>query len=237
MNNSNIDLLNVKGIDVSYGQINALGRISLKVKKASIVVLLGRNGAGKSTMLKTVMGVVPITYGSITFKGIPIHHLSTYQIARLGIAYVPEDRGIFPSLTVEEHLTVGRNVRNCTLYPVSKIYEYFPILLDRRRHRGNQLSGGEQQMLALARALRTAPQLLILDEPTSGLSPVMVEQITALINTLKTAGIGMLIVEQNYPIATKLADYIYVLGKGRICWHGNTAAFLGKQKDDGRINK
>ena len=163
-----------------------------------MVALLGRNGAGKSTTLKTIMGIVPVRTGRTRFDGADITGLATHRVARLGIAYVPEDRGIFASLSVQEHLTLA-NVRGG--WPLARIYEAFPRLAERRDHRGTQLSGGEQQMLSIARALTLAPRLLIMDEPTEGLAPVIVEEIAAIIERLKAQGLTMLLVEQNYPFA------------------------------------
>ena len=170
------------------------------------------------------MGIVAAARGSIRFAGEAIHHLSPHRIARRGIAYVPEDRGIFASLTVDEHLGLNRpRGAGGRAVTAAQLYEDFPLLAERRRHRGNQLSGGEQQMLAIARALTLAPRLLVLDEPTEGLAPVVVERIAATVQRLKTTGMTMLIVEQNYPFATELADCVYILGKGRVRWQGTAA--------------
>ena len=217
-------LLQVENVDSYYGHSHVLQGLSLDVDRGSVVALLGRNGAGKSTTLKSIMGIVSAAQGSIRFAGEEIHHLSPHRIARRGIAYVPEDRGIFASLTVDEHLGLNRprsaGGRRVT---AARLYEDFPLLAARRRHRGNQLSGGEQQMLAIARALTLAPRLLVLDEPTEGLAPVVVERIAAIVHRLKTTGMTMLIVEQNYPFATELADCVYILGKGRVRWQGTAA--------------
>ena len=217
-------LLRVENVDTYYGHSHILQGVSLEVDSGKVVALLGRNGAGKSTALKSVMGIVAAARGSIRFAGEAIHHLSPHRIARRGIAYVPEDRGIFASLTVDEHLGLNRpRSAGRRRVSVDRLYQEFPLLAERRRHRGNQLSGGEQQMLAIARALTGAPRLLVLDEPTEGLAPVVVERIAAIVHRLKTTGMTMLIVEQNYPFATDLADGVYVLGKGRIRWQGTAA--------------
>ena len=217
-------LLQVENVDSYYGHSHVLQGVSLEVDSGRVVALLGRNGAGKSTALKSIMGIVAAARGSIRFAGEAIHHLSPHRIARRGIAYVPEDRGIFASLTVDEHLGLNRS-RNAggRRVTAAHLYEDFPLLAERRRHRGNQLSGGEQQMLAIARALTLAPRLLVLDEPTEGLAPVVVERIAAIVQRLKTTGMTMLIVEQNYPFATELADCVYILGKGRVRWQGTAA--------------
>ena len=221
-------MLRVEAIDTHYGASHTLQRVSLEVPRGSVVALLGRNGAGKSTTLKSIMGVVPVTRGVVRFAGEEIHRLPLHQIARRGIAYVPEERGIFASLTVDEHLTLSRRRGSgARRFPPEKLYATFPALAERRRHRGNELSGGEQQMLAIARALGQEPRLLILDEPTEGLAPVIVERIAAVIRTLREAGMTMLLVEQNYPFAMSLAERVYVLGKGRIRWYGTPSALAG----------
>ena len=217
-------LLRVENVDAYYGHSHVLQGVSLDVDDGSVVALLGRNGAGKSTALKSIMGIVAAARGSIRFAGEEIHYLSPHRIARRGIAYVPEERGIFASLTVDEHLGLHRPRRlRGRRVTAAQLYEDFPLLAERRRHRGNQLSGGEQQMLAIARALTLTPRLLVLDEPTEGLAPVLVERIATIVQRLKTTGMTMLIVEQNYPFATELADCVYILGKGRVRWQGTAA--------------
>ena len=204
-----------------YGQSHVLHNISLDVMSGRVVALLGRNGAGKSTLLKSIMGIAATARGRILFAGEAIEHLSPHLIARRGIAYVPEDRGIFASLTVEEHFTMNRRSgAGGRPVPVEEIYEQFPLLAKRRRNRGNELSGGEQQILAIARAIILSPRLLVLDEPTEGLAPIVVEGIAGIIHSLRASGMTMLMVEQNYPFAIELAEHVYVLGKGRIRWHG-----------------
>ena len=214
-------LLALDAVDAYYDRSHVLQSLSMEVESGSVVALLGRNGAGKSTTLKTVMGIVPARAGRIRFGDTDITELATHRVARLGIAYVPEDRGVFASLTVHEHLTLA-NVRDG--WPPGRIYEAFPRLAERRGHRGTQLSGGEQQMLSIARALTLAPRLIILDEPTEGLAPVIVEEIAVIAERLKAEGLTMLLVEQNYPFAARIADRAYVLGKGRIRWDGAPAA-------------
>ena len=218
-------LLRVEALDAYYGRSHVLQSLSIEVENASVVAVLGRNGAGKSTTLKAIMGIVAPARGSIHFDGEAIHDMASHRIARRGIAYVPEDRGIFPSLTVEEHLTLSQR-RGAASGPSSNeaIYEQFPALADRRRHRGNELSGGEQQMLAIARALTQAPRLLILDEPTEGLAPIVVESIARIVHSLKAEGLTMLLVEQNCPFAIGLSERVYVLGKGRVQWEGSPDA-------------
>ena len=220
-------LLSLDAVDAYYDRSHALQSLSMSVESGAVVALLGRNGAGKTTTLKTVMGIVPVRAGRLRFDDADITGLATHHIARLGVAYVPEDRGVFASLTVQEHLTLA-NVRGG--WPLGRLYEAFPRLAERRDHRGTQLSGGEQQMLSIARALTLAPRLLILDEPTEGLAPVIVEEIAAIAARLKAEGLTMLLVEQNYPFAARIADRVYVLGKGRIRWDG-TPAELDAEED------
>ena len=220
-------LLSLDAVDAYYDRSHALQSLSMSVESGAVVALLGRNGAGKTTTLKTVMGIVPVRAGRLHFDDADITGLATHHIARLGVAYVPEDRGVFASLTVQEHLTLA-NVRGG--WPLGRLYEAFPRLAERRDHRGTQLSGGEQQMLSIARALTLAPRLLILDEPTEGLAPVIVEEIAAIAERLKAEGLTMLLVEQNYPFAARIADRVYVLGKGRIRWDG-TPAELDAEED------
>ena len=214
-------LLALDAVDAFYDRSHVLQALSMEVESGAVVALLGRNGAGKTTTLKTVMGIVPVRSGRLRFDGADITGLATHRVARLGIAYVPEDRGVFASLTVHEHLTLA-NVPGG--WPLDRVYETFPRLAERRGHRGTQLSGGEQQMLSIARALTLAPRLLILDEPTEGLAPVIVEEIAGIAGRLKAEGLTMLLVEQNYPFAARIADRVYVLGKGRIRWRGTPAA-------------
>ena len=226
-------LLSMEGVDTYYGRSHVLQNVSLEVAGGSVAALLGRNGAGKSTALKSIMGIVTAARGSIRFADEAIEHLPPHRIARRGIAYVPEDRGIFASLTVDEHLSLNR--RPAAAGPVvtgEALYERFPLLAERRRNRGNELSGGEQQMLAIARAITLSPRLLILDEPTEGLAPIVVERIAGIVHDLREDGMTMLLVEQNYPFAIGLAEHVYVLGKGRIRWHG-TAAELDRSPEVG----
>ena len=224
-------LLSMEAVDTYYGRSHVLQNVSLEVAGGSVVALLGRNGAGKSTALKSIMGIAAAARGSIRFAGEAIEHLPPHRIARRGIAYVPEDRGIFASLTVDEHLSLNpRPAAGGRRVPVEELYEQFPLLAERRRNRGNELSGGEQQMLAIARAITLSPRLLILDEPTEGLAPIVVERIAGIVHNLRAAGMTMLLVEQNYPFAIGLAEHVYVLGKGRIRWHG-TATELDRSPE------
>ena len=217
-------LLSLEGVDTYYGRSHILQDVSLEVAGGSVAALLGRNGAGKSTALKSIMGIAAAARGTIRFAGEAIERLPPHRVARRGIGYVPEERGIFASLTVDEHLNLSRRPgAGGHRVPAEDLYERFPLLAERRRNRGNELSGGEQQMLAIARAITLSPRLLILDEPTEGLAPIVVERIAGIVQDLRADGMAMLLVEQNYPFAVGLADHVHVLGKGRIRWHGTAA--------------
>ena len=208
-------LLAVRDLQAWYGESHILHGVSFDVAQGEVVTLLGRNGAGKTTTLKSIMGVVPRRKGSVAFDGAETIRLPSNRIARLGIAWCPEERGIFSSLDVEENLLlppVGSRWRAS----VEQIYELFPNLNERRRSQGTKLSGGEQQMLAIGRILRTGAQLLLLDEPTEGLAPVIVQQIGRTISKLKERGFTILLVEQNFRFAATVADRHYVMEHGRI---------------------
>ncbi|MEO1193175.1 MAG: ABC transporter ATP-binding protein [Pseudomonadota bacterium] len=216
-------MLSLRGVQGYYGQSHILQGVNLEVPPGQVVGLLGRNGAGKTTTLKAIMGVVAVRGGSIRWQEREIAGLSSHRIARLGIAYLPETRGIFPSLSVLENLTLiaGRRPGPFTL---ERVFDLFPRLAERRSNGGTQLSGGEQQMLAIARALLWNPDLLLLDEPTEGLAPIIVEEIQQHLHALKAEGMTILLVEQNFRFATDLADQVYVLGRGQIRWHGSSTA-------------
>ncbi len=208
-------LLSVKNLHAWYGESHILHGAEFEIYPGEVVTLLGRNGAGKTTTLKSIMGIVPKRTGSIIFEGTELIDLPSNRIARLGIAFCPEERGIFASLDVEENLLLPPQVKNGGL-TVDQIFELFPNLKERLRSQGTKLSGGEQQMLAIARILRTGAQLLLLDEPTEGLAPVIIQQIGATIRRLKERGFTILLVEQNFRFASTLADRHYVMEHGRI---------------------
>jgi len=208
-------LLDVRGLEAWYGESHVLHGMDFTVAAGEVATLLGRNGAGKTTTLKSIMGILPERRGSITFEGRAIVDLPAYRIARLGIAYCPEDRGIFASLSVEENLVLPPVIAAGGM-AVEQIYQLFPNLLERRISQGTKLSGGEQQMLAIARILRTGARLLLLDEPTEGLAPVIVQQIGAVIGRLKQAGFTILLVEQNFRFAATVADRHFVVEHGRV---------------------
>jgi branched-chain amino acid transport system ATP-binding protein len=208
-------LLAVRDLQAWYGESHVLHGVSFDVAQGEVVTLLGRNGAGKTTTLKAIMGVVPRRVGSILFENQQTVNLPSNRIARLGIAWCPEERGIFSSLSVEENLLLPPKVRDGGL-AVEQIYELFPNLAERRASQGTKLSGGEQQMLAIGRILRTGAHLLLLDEPTEGLAPVIVQQIGRTIVQLKARGFTILLVEQNFHFAATVADRHYVMEHGRI---------------------
>jgi branched-chain amino acid transport system ATP-binding protein len=209
------ELLRVDELHAWYGESHILHGMSFAVAEGEVVTLLGRNGAGKTTTLRAIMGIVPQRQGSVVFRASELARLASNRIARLGIAYCPEERGIFASLNVEENLLLPPAILPGGMN-VDEIYAIFPNLEERRRSQGTKLSGGEQQMLAIGRILRTGATLLLLDEPTEGLAPVIVQQIGAVIRTLKQKGFTILLVEQNFYFAATLADRHYVVEHGRV---------------------
>jgi branched-chain amino acid transport system ATP-binding protein len=208
-------LLAVKGLNAWYGESHVLHGVDLEVRAGEVVTLLGRNGVGKTTTLKSIMGMVARREGSITYEGRETIALPSNRIARLGIAFCPEERGIFASLNVLENLLLPPRVRDGG-FSVQQVYEIFPNLEERRASQGTKLSGGEQQMLAIGRILRTGARLLLLDEPTEGLAPVIVQQIGRTIERLKREGFTILLVEQNFRFAQSVADRHYVMESGRV---------------------
>ena len=222
-------MLSVEKIDTFYGTSQALFNVSLQVNDGEVVTLLGRNGMGKSTTVKSIMGLVRVTRGSITFNGAEIQHLPSYQVARHGIGLVPEGRQVFPNLTVRENVMVcaahygGRQEP----YTLDEVLEIFPRLGERLENYGNQLSGGEQQMLAVARALMTTPKLLILDEATEGLAPLVRKEIWYGLGVLKNRGQSILVIDKNLDALMKLADRHYIMEKGEVVWSGATAEIAG----------
>ncbi len=211
-------LLTVAGLEAWYGESHILHGVEFHVGRGEVVTLLGRNGAGKTTTLKSIMGMVAKRRGSVVFDGRETIALTSDKIARAGIALCPEERGIFASLDVEENLMLPPRVAPGGL-GIDQIYELFPNLKERRRSPGTKLSGGEQQMLAIGRILHTGARLLMLDEPTEGLAPVIIEQIGVTIRKLKDAGFTILLVEQNFRWASRLADRFYVMEHGAVIDH------------------
>ena len=208
-------LLKISGLNAFYGESHVLHGVDLEVHAGELVTLLGRNGAGKTTTLKSVVGMIADRRGSVTHAGQELIELPSHRIARLGIAFCPEERGIFASLDVEENLMLPPEIAPGGM-GLDDIFRLFPNLRERLRSQGSKLSGGEQQMLAIARILRTGARFLLLDEPTEGLAPVIIEQIGACIGELKAKGFTILLVEQNFRFAAEVADRFYVMENGRI---------------------
>ncbi|MEE8415011.1 MAG: ABC transporter ATP-binding protein [Desulfobacterales bacterium] len=215
-------MLKLISVESYYGRIQALKGISLEVPEGGIVALLGANGAGKSTTLKTISGLIHTAGGEILYQGQPIHHISPHRIVRLGICQVPEGRDIFMGLTVQENLKMGAFTRKDgkeVQRNLNKIYTSFPILNSRAKQMAGTLSGGEQQMLATARGLMSNPKLMLLDEPSLGLAPLLVEEIFRIIEEINREGVTILLVEQNANMALRTARYGYVMETGRIALH------------------
>jgi branched-chain amino acid transport system ATP-binding protein len=212
-----VTVLEVREIHTYYGGSHVLHGVSLQVTPGRVVTVLGRNGMGKTTLIRSIVGFTPPRRGTITYRGTAIHRLRPFTIARLGIGLVPQGRRIFPSLSVEENLRVAAKPGR---WDLRGAYDLFPRLEERAGNRGNQLSGGEQQMLAIGRALMTNPDLLLLDEPSEGLAPLLVAEVAEALGRLRAQGMAILLVEQNLPMAIKLADHAYVLSKGRVVYDG-----------------
>ena len=219
-------MLEVEQLEAGYGQSQALFGMSLRVEAGEVVTLMGRNGMGKTTTVHAIMGLVLAWSGSIRFNGQDIRGLPPYRIARLGLGLVPEGRQIFPNLSVQENLVATAVQRTCSGDPwtLERIYQLFPRLRERARAGGHQLSGGEQQMLAIGRALMTNPQLLILDEATEGLAPLIRQEIWRCLGLLQQAGQAILVIDKHVQALTALADRHYIIEKGRVMWTGSSAA-------------
>ncbi|SFB38222.1 amino acid/amide ABC transporter ATP-binding protein 2, HAAT family (TC 3.A.1.4.-) [Collimonas sp. OK607] len=222
-------LLTVTDLQASYGHAQALFGVSFEVKAGEVVTLLGRNGMGRSTIIKCLFGLLPVKAGSIAFSGKSIHNFPSHSIARLGLGLVPEGRQIFPTLSVEENLIATARVRCNTKdslekWTLDRVYSFFPRLKERRSNQGWQLSGGEQQMLAIGRALMTNPQLLVLDEATEGLAPLIRAEIWDVLSTLKNEGLSQIVIDKNVGALLKFADRHYVMEKGKVVWNGSSSA-------------
>jgi len=217
-------MLKVEQIETFYGSSKALFGVSLEVCAGEVVTLLGRNGMGKSTTIKSIMGLTQVKRGRVIFNDIEIQHLPSYQVARQGLGLVPEGRQIFPNLTVLENIMVGAANRGGREepYTLDEVLEIFPRLAERLKNYGNQLSGGEQQMLAVVRALMTTPKLLILDEATEGLAPLVRKEIWYGLSVLKARGQSILVIDKNLDALMKLADRHYVMERGAVVWSGET---------------
>lgn len=224
-------ILEMKDVHAFYGKSHVLFGVSLKVAAGEVVCLMGRNGAGKTTSFRSIMGLTPPRSGSILFRGRPIHGQKVHRIARMGIGYVPEDRQIFPELTVRENLEIGRSsgIRIRDGWNIERIYALFPVLEKYDGKPGGQLSGGEQQMLTIARTLMGNPELMLLDEPTEGLAPVIVISLMEMIVRLKEMGTTILLSEQNVKFAVKVSDRVYLIDNGAIRYENDIAGFVNDE--------
>ena len=221
-------LLEIKGLDAYYGEAQALRGVDLFVAEGEVVTLVGRNGAGKTTLLRSVMGLHRQVSGEILLEGRDILRTPAHKRARAGLGWVQDDRGVYASLTVEENLLLPPVVSD-RAWPLEKVYDAFPVLADRRKAGGTTLSGGEQQMLAIARVLRTGARMMLLDEPTEGLAPVIVRQIGEIIRQVKESGGTVLLIEQNVKFAATVADRHYLLAQGAVVESLDNAAFASRQ--------
>jgi branched-chain amino acid transport system ATP-binding protein len=223
-------MLEVRDLDSFYGAAHVVNGVSLTVGAGEVVALLGRNGMGKTTVIRSIMGLSPpqVRAGSVSWRGESLAGLRPHQIAARRIAIVPQGRRLFPSLSVTEHLTMRKGARAKVGWTVERIFALFPRLAERRHHRGGQLSGGERQMLAVARALMVDPDLILMDEPSEGLAPVMVRHLEDIVLDLKRQGLSILLVEQNLYSALAVADRVYILETGRIVHEGSAAVLSGQ---------
>lgn len=227
-------MLEVRDIHSYYGKSHILHGVSMDLKEGELVCLLGRNGVGKSTTLKSIMGIVTPKQGSIRLDNRELIGKEPYEIARLGIGYVPEDRRIFRSLTVHENLLMGiKNQKNSNAkeggWTVDRVYDLFPRLQERRNNKGSHLSGGEQQMLTVVRTLMGNPRLILVDEPTEGLAPLIVKDVLDMLTTVRKSGVTILMVEQNFKAAIKVADRFYIMSKGQMVFEGDKETLLAAE--------
>ena len=225
-------MLEINNMETSYGQSQVLFGIDLKINQGEVVTLIGRNGMGKTTTINSIMGLIKIKSGLIIFDGNHVHNKPPYKVARTGIGLVPEGRQIFPNLSVYENLvaTYLNRYKNSNPWTLKRVLKLFPRLNDRLKNMGNQLSGGEQQMLAIGRALMTNPRLLILDEATEGLAPLIKKEIWDCLKGLKSNGQSILVVDKNIKALTDLADRHYIMEKGRIVWIGDSSTLNTNKK-------
>ena len=225
-------MLAVEAIDTSYGPSQVLFGMSLEIAAGDVVTLMGRNGMGKTTTVRSITGLVPPAAGEVRFEDRPIHHLPAYKVAQAGIGLVPEGRQVFPNLTVRENLiaTAANRAGSKEPWTLARVLALFPALADRLGNMGNQLSGGEQQMVAIARALMTNPKLLILDEATEGLAPLVRVEIWRCLESLKAAGQSILVIDKNVGALTRIADRHYIIEKGRIVWTGTSSELRASEE-------
>jgi branched-chain amino acid transport system ATP-binding protein len=227
-------MLEVRDVHSYYGKSHILHGVSLRLSEGELVCLLGRNGVGKSTTLKSIMGLVKAREGSIRFKEQELSGKQPFEIARLGVGYVPEDRRIFKSLTVHENLSIGmrgsqNDEKHGSGWTIEKIYDFFPLLKNRQNNKGGHLSGGEQQMLTVARTLMGNPELILVDEPTEGLAPLIAKDVLEMLAAVRKSGVTILMVEQNFKGAVKIANRFYVMGKGKIVFTGSVEELMASE--------
>ena len=221
-------MLEIKGLNTHYGASHILQGVDLSLPRGRIAAVLGRNGVGKTTTVKTIMGLVPPSGGKIGIDGQDITGWAPHRVARAGVAYVPEGRLIFPDLTVLENIRVAER-RPAKAWPMAKLLELFPSLQERHANKGSQLSGGEQQMLAIARALVSDPKVLLLDEPSQGLAPLVVRELARVIRLLRDAGVTILLIEQNMKLAEAVADELHIMVKGRMVYSADPLRFRAEE--------
>jgi branched-chain amino acid transport system ATP-binding protein len=223
-------MLRVEDLHTYYGRGHVLQGVDLEVAAGRIAAVLGRNGVGKTTTLRSIIGLTPPRRGQVLLAGQDVAGWAPHRIVRMGLGYVPEGRMIFPDLTVVENIKVAQRVP-ARQWTMERLFELFPALSERRRSKGSQLSGGEQQMLAVARALVTDPRVILLDEPSQGLAPLVVEELVRLIARLREEGVSLLLVEQNLSLAEAVADVVYVMVKGRMVYHAPLARFQAEREE------
>ena len=225
------DILVVENIHTYYGESYILQGLSLKVTTGRVSALMGRNGTGKTTTMRSVMGFTPIRHGRIRFKDVDIARMNTFEIARRGVRLVPQGRRIFPSLSVKENLAIAaRQSGEKRTWNSERVLSLFPGLKERLSNKGNQLSGGQQQMLAIARALVSNPDLILMDEPSEGLAPLVIQEVANIIEQLRQDRVSLLLAEQNLPLALRVADYVYVVSKGAVVFEGNPRRLQGNKE-------
>ena len=222
-------MLSIQGLNTHYGASHVLQGVDLELPRGRIAAVLGRNGVGKTTTVKTIMGLVQPSAGVVALEGSSITAWAPHRVARAGVAYVPEGRLIFPDLTVVENIRIAERTP-AKAWPLARLLELFPSLSERQRHRGSQLSGGEQQMLAIARALVSDPMVLLLDEPSQGLAPLVVRELARVIRLLRDAGVTILLIEQNMKLAEAVADRLHIMVKGRIVYSADPQRFRAEEE-------